>query len=466
MPASPEAGSTRPRRKILSGIALTLALFASLMAFMSSPVSAVQEQPRDAECYVQVEVSKYKRQTYETKYTYTKYVSGWYRYTSPSGWSEYANGAWTQTVTTGGEPHPYLSSAGNPIGSDGLLHQTAGSWKRNYRYQITSQEQVATGWEYSDWVTESPGEGWVLHDTKTVKGDTFPCPDASATPGTCEGPGEITPSTSEHYTHEITDGVVTFTAVPPAVFGGDVQTVFDLSETVAQLEGEQCDEEVTPADPEVAQSTECEVEGELVIPNTGGVKYLLDGEEIAAGSHTGPISGTLTAEALDGHKLTNPEWSFEVDIAAAEDCPYDVSASLSYECDADVTVTLTSEGATEFEISVNGEVAATETVSDTENVVVTIDETSTIVVTANGEEILDEVVEYVDCGDVLGDDEEASEEDENGDVAGDDAEAEASEETGATTLPMTGASAGLLTLLAGMAMGLGTALRTISRRFD
>ena len=79
------------------------------------------------------------------------------------------------------------------------------------------------------------------------------------------------------------------------------------------------DEPVTAVDPGVAQSAECEVEGELTVPDTTGVQYLLDGV-VVSGTVAGPIDDTLTAVALEGYELTNPEWSFDVDIAVAEEC--------------------------------------------------------------------------------------------------------------------------------------------------
>ena len=84
---------------------------------------------------------------------------------------------------------------------------------------------------------------------------------------------------------------------------------------------EPCDKLVTAVTPKVKQSQECGVEGKLIIPKTEGVRYLLNGDVIAAGVHSGPISGTLTAEALDGYRLSNPDFSVEIDIPAADPCP-------------------------------------------------------------------------------------------------------------------------------------------------
>ncbi len=90
----------------------------------------------------------------------------------------------------------------------------------------------------------------------------------------------------------------------------------------------------TAVAPTVVQSTECDVEGTYTIPPTTGVQYLLDGDEIAAGTYDGPASGTITAEALTGYVLTNPTFSFTLNVAAAADCyvppppPVDVCTNL------------------------------------------------------------------------------------------------------------------------------------------
>lgn len=87
---------------------------------------------------------------------------------------------------------------------------------------------------------------------------------------------------------------------------------------------EECDtpsHRVTAVDPTVVQSTRCDVEGSYTIPATEGVQYLLDDAAIAAGTYSGPKSGEITAEALQGYKLTNPDFSFALNVAPAADCP-------------------------------------------------------------------------------------------------------------------------------------------------
>ena len=50
------------------------------------------------------------------------------------------------------------------------------------------------------------------------------------------------------------------------------------------------------------------------------MQYLLDGEPIAAGTYDGPASGTVTATALEGYRLSTKAWSFELSLPAADTC--------------------------------------------------------------------------------------------------------------------------------------------------
>lgn len=77
---------------------------------------------------------------------------------------------------------------------------------------------------------------------------------------------------------------------------------------------------VTPADPTVTPSTLCGVEGTYAIPSTAGITYLLDGVAIEAGTYDGPASGTVTAVADEGTTLSDPTWSFELSLGAADTC--------------------------------------------------------------------------------------------------------------------------------------------------
>lgn len=75
----------------------------------------------------------------------------------------------------------------------------------------------------------------------------------------------------------------------------------------------------SPKAPEVVQSTECNVEGTFAVTPVDGVSYFFDGEPTSG--YTGPVSGTLTAKADEGYVLTDSEWSYQVNIPAAETCP-------------------------------------------------------------------------------------------------------------------------------------------------
>jgi LPXTG-motif cell wall-anchored protein len=77
---------------------------------------------------------------------------------------------------------------------------------------------------------------------------------------------------------------------------------------------------VTPVDPTVDPSGECDVEGTYVIASTEGIDYLLDGVVVAAGRYDGPASGTVTARAQEGFTLADTSWSYALDLPAAETC--------------------------------------------------------------------------------------------------------------------------------------------------
>jgi hypothetical protein len=83
---------------------------------------------------------------------------------------------------------------------------------------------------------------------------------------------------------------------------------------------------VTPVAPSVSQSEECDVEGTFTIPRTKGVRYLLDGEPIKPGEHTGPVDGELTAVALGEYELKNPDWSYDLVVDEAVECDDDGTA--------------------------------------------------------------------------------------------------------------------------------------------
>jgi hypothetical protein len=77
-----------------------------------------------------------------------------------------------------------------------------------------------------------------------------------------------------------------------------------------------CPSKVTAVAPTVDQSEDCGVEGSYTIPSTTGVQYLLDGMPVQPGTYEGPVAGTVTAQALGDTVLTDPTFSYALDVAA------------------------------------------------------------------------------------------------------------------------------------------------------
>ena len=102
---------------------------------------------------------------------------------------------------------------------------------------------------------------------------------------------------------------------------------------------------VTPVAPTVSPSTTCDVQGTYTIPATKGVVYLLDGTAIAAGTYNGPKTATITAQAKPGYLLSDPTWSFTLNLPAAAVCPTQVTPvnptfTLSSTCEVQGTYTI------------------------------------------------------------------------------------------------------------------------------
>lgn len=119
-------------------------------------------------------------------------------------------------------------------------------------------------------------------------------------------------------------GPGTYTVVARAVegskFADDTTTKSFGSYTVRGATGD-CPVFVTAVPPTVTISTHCGVEGSYTIPATAGVQYLLDGSPVAAGTHSGPATGTVTAVGLGSTVLTNPGFSFALVLPPAVQCP-------------------------------------------------------------------------------------------------------------------------------------------------
>ncbi|MGH3369912.1 MAG: hypothetical protein ACRDPR_07905 [Nocardioidaceae bacterium] len=122
----------------------------------------------------------------------------------------------------------------------------------------------------------------------------------------------------EGYTFEVDEetGVVTFTAAEGFVFA-DEETTATLTAAWTDVP---CPRQATPVEPAVEASDECEVEGSYTVPETEGVEYLLDGEDLAPGTYSGPESGLITAEPVGDVLLTDPDFEFALDLDPAEEC--------------------------------------------------------------------------------------------------------------------------------------------------
>lgn len=112
---------------------------------------------------------------------------------------------------------------------------------------------------------------------------------------------------------------------------------------------------VTPVAPTVVPSPRCGVQGSVTVPATEGLRYLLDGQPFAAGTHDGPLAGTVTAEALEGYTLEDAEWSVTISVPAAEACPVivvvtpvDPTVTPSTECGVEGTYAIPSTTGVEY----------------------------------------------------------------------------------------------------------------------
>jgi hypothetical protein len=138
------------------------------------------------------------------------------------------------------------------------------------------------------------------------------------------GPSNATwnvPADDETFDWSVVDGVLTAQIIPANTQFADQSTTHSYG--TATDSGTACPPNtprVTAVSPGVTQSSTCDVEGSYTVPSTDGVQYFLNGSPVTAGGHVGPASGTVTAAAVGNNVLTNPEFSFDLEVAAAEDC--------------------------------------------------------------------------------------------------------------------------------------------------
>jgi LPXTG-motif cell wall-anchored protein len=240
----------RSRRGALRAMSLVLAVLASLITFAST-AGAVDEPSGEEECYVEVEVKMYR---WKRDFGGEKQVKGW-EYVDGEGWVEADADTW-YTIPKHLNP-PGLGQVAR-TGTVNLNLYQGPNKVVPYQYpdEGTDWWPSEDGWAPS--LEGASGLGWVQvagPTTFTEKGDTFPCPTADAAPGTCEAPGEITASSSEHYETTIEDGKVTFTPTGNAVFPDGLQTEYDFTDLIAQLTAEECDDTPPPPPPPPGGST-------------------------------------------------------------------------------------------------------------------------------------------------------------------------------------------------------------------
>jgi hypothetical protein len=138
------------------------------------------------------------------------------------------------------------------------------------------------------------------------------------------GPSNATwnvPADDETFDWSVVDGVLTAQIIPANTQFADQSTTHSYG--TATDSGTACPPNtprVTAVSPGVTQSSTCDVEGSYTIPSTDGVQYFLNGSPVTVGNHVGPASGTITAAVVGNNVLTNPEFSFDLEVAAAEDC--------------------------------------------------------------------------------------------------------------------------------------------------
>jgi len=131
-------------------------------------------------------------------------------------------------------------------------------------------------------------------------------------------------------------------------FDGE-STVHRYGEIVVGAATGNCPVFVQAVEPSVSLSGGCGLEGSYTIPDTAGVSYLLDGTPVAAGTHSGPVSGTLTAVATGNAVLTNPDFSVALSVPPAVSCPSDTEVTPAAPTFVDPTCADPEAGAVLFE---------------------------------------------------------------------------------------------------------------------
>jgi hypothetical protein len=229
----------------------------------------------------------------------------------------------SQTSSTGGG-----SVTGLPVTIDAASSSTTKATVQ--QVGITPGTPTATLGVHGEWsdgyTTDSSGTVTLPQDCGPTTTTVTPVAPVLTTSQACEVPGSITIAATEGVGYYF-DGEPIAAGKHPGPLSGTVTAKalegFELKGTsswpVSVVAADTCSKEVTPVTPTVVQASACDIEGFLTVPATTGVGYFFNGEPIAAGKHEGPLSGTVTAKALDGFELTGTS-SWPVLIPAVVAC--------------------------------------------------------------------------------------------------------------------------------------------------
>jgi hypothetical protein len=201
-------------------------------------------------------------------------------------------------------------------------------------YQVTATADhgyhFADGTSAKSWTVVVPARLSAAQCGTEIPVPALPAP----TPATCATDGALSLPAVEHVLWGVDDAapaagpislgtgthhVVARTATG-FTFPGDTTTHDYGTVTVGARTGDR-PVHATAVEPTVTVSTQCGVGGSYTIPATPGVQYLLDGRPVAAGTYSGPVTGTVTATGLGGTVLTNPDFRYELVVPPVLQCP-------------------------------------------------------------------------------------------------------------------------------------------------
>jgi hypothetical protein len=230
----------------------------------------------------------------------------------------------TQTSSTGGGSVTGLPVTIGAASSSGNTNATVS------QVGITPGTPTATLGVHGVWSdgfsTDSSGTVTLPQDCGPTTTTVTPVAPVLTTSQACDVPGSITIASTEGVSYFFNgapiaagkhEGPLSGTVTAKALDGFELKGT--SSWPVSVRAADTCSKEVTPVAPTVSQASECDTNGFLTVPSTTGVSYFFNGAPIAAGKHEGPLSGTVTAKALDGFELKGTS-SWAVQIAAVVAC--------------------------------------------------------------------------------------------------------------------------------------------------